>query len=144
MTDINIVALVGRLTRDADLKYSNSGLQIMSFSIAVNSAKKGSDGKYEDEASFFDCTLFGKYAEAVHKYMVKGKQVGVKGRLHQDRWKDKQSGDPRSKVAIIAESVELLGSSKESSGGASSGGNGGQSQSSGEYDQGDFPDDIPF
>lgn len=159
MADINTVVLVGRLTRDAQLKYTNNGLAITELSIAVNSQRKQGD-QWVDEANFFDVTAFGRQGEAIQRYLVKGKQVGVEGRLKQDRWQN-QEGQNRSKVTIVANNVMLLGDPRgdsrgERGGGASGsngfngGGAGGGSQSSGSggSDDGfggdDFPDGIPF
>jgi len=116
MKDVNIVVLVGRLTRDAELKYTNSGMAICRFSVAVNRSRKQGD-QWVEEASFFDVDYWGKGGEAVNQYLVKGKQVAVEGELRQDRWE--QDGQSRSKVIIAANNVQLLGSS--SGGGASSG-----------------------
>lgn len=105
MKDLNHVVLVGRLTRDAELKYIASGTAVGRFSLAVNATKKQGD-KYIDEASFFDCVLFGKIAESVDRYLVKGKQVAVEGELHQKRWE--QDGQSRSKVEVVVSNIQLL------------------------------------
>ena len=91
MKDLNHVVLVGRCTRDTTMKYTVGGMAIGSFSIAVNRSVKKGDG-WADEASFFDCVLYGKIAESVDRYLVKGKQVAVEGELHQKRWE--QSANP--------------------------------------------------
>ena len=70
MTDLNNVSLTGRLTREAELKYTNGGLAICSFSLAVNRRVKKGDN-WEEEASFFDVTLFGRSGEAVQRYLTK-------------------------------------------------------------------------
>ena len=113
MADINAVTLVGRLTRDAEMKYTSGGGCIANFSLAVNRRRKQGDG-WTDEASFIDCTLFGNQAEAVSRYLTKGKQVGVVGELRQERWE--KDGQKRSKVKIIADNVQLLGSASNGSG----------------------------
>jgi single-strand DNA-binding protein len=77
--------------------------------VAVNRSVKNGD-QWKEEASFFDVTYFGKRAEAVNQYLVKGKQVGIEGELRQERWNDKNTGQPRSKVGIVAANVQLLGS----------------------------------
>ena len=105
MSDLNHVVLVGRLTRDAELK-SGNGFMVSNFSIAVNRKKKQGD-EWIDEANFFDVALFGKQAESLHQYLVKGKQVGIDGELRQDRWQ--QDGQNRSKVFVVANSIQLLG-----------------------------------
>ena len=103
---INHVVLVGNLTRNAELKYTNSGMAISTFSLAVNQRRK-KDDQWVDEAHFFDIEYFGKAAEAVNQYLVKGKQVGVEGSLRQDRWE--KDGQARSKVKITASNLMLLG-----------------------------------
>lgn len=161
MADINHVTLVGRLTRDAELKYSNGGMAICEFSLAINARRKKGD-EWVDEANFFDVTLFGRQGEAIQRYLTKGKQVGVEGRLNQDRWQT-QDGQNRSKVNVIANNVMLLGGRD---GGGSGGGYGGgsfggsgsqggdthggspaggrQGGNNGGFGGDDFPDDIPF
>ena len=106
MADINHVVLVGRLTRNAELKYTNSGAAVSKFSIAINQRRK-KDDQWVDESHFFDITLWGKTAESLNQYLVKGKQVGIEGQLRQNRWE--QDGQPRSKVEIFATNVMLLG-----------------------------------
>jgi single-strand DNA-binding protein len=113
-----MVALIGRLTRDAELKYTANGTAVCKFSVAVNRKKKEGDN-WVDEASFFDVVLWGRQGEALNQYLVKGKQIGVNGELRQDR----DSGQGRSKVEIVADNIQLLG-----------GGNGnGESGSGGNY-----------
>ena len=107
MADINHVVLVGRLTRNAELKYTNNGAAVSKFSIAINQRRK-KDDQWVDEAHFFDIVLWGKSAESINQYLVKGKQVGVEGQLRQNRWE--QDGQARSKVEIFATNVMLLGS----------------------------------
>ena len=148
MADINHVVLVGRLTRDAQLKYSNSGLAITEFSIAVNAQRKQGD-QWVDEANFFDVTVFGRQGEAIQRYLVKGKQVGVDGRLKQDRWQN-QEGQNRSKVTVVANNVMLLGGGQGGSAptGPDDFGGAGQARGGGRESDGfggdDFPDGIPF
>ncbi|GHT52944.1 single-stranded DNA-binding protein [Spirochaetia bacterium] len=155
MADINHVVLVGRLTRDSELKYTANGQPVTKFSIAVNrSVKKGE--KWEEETSYFDIVLWGKRAESLNQYLIKGKQIGVDGELRQDRWE--QDGKNHSKVEVIASNINLLGggagagSSGESRGSfGASGGNSSNGQPFGppkdvppsDSDDG-FADDIPF
>ena len=109
MTDINRVFIVGRLTRDSDLKYTNSGTPVCKFSVACNRSVKHGD-KWQDEASFFDVTAWSKLGENLSKYLVKGKQVAVEGHLQQSRWE--KDGATHSKVEIVADSIQLLGGDK--------------------------------
>jgi len=106
MKDINSVVVVGRLTRDAELKYTPTGTAILDLSVAVNRSVKRGDG-WEDEVSFFDVVLFGKLAESIVQYCTKGQQIGIQGALRQERWE--KDGATRTKVKIIADTVRLLG-----------------------------------
>lgn len=106
MIDINQVTLIGRLTRDAELKYTNTGFAIGKLSLAVNYRIKKED-TWQDEVSFFNAVLFGKTAESIHQYLVKGKQIGIQGTLRQNRWE--QDGQPRSKVEVVINNIQLLG-----------------------------------
>jgi len=152
--DINSVVLVGRLTRDADLNYTNSGTPVSKFSLAVNRKKRSGDS-WIDEVSFFDIVLWGKLGESLQQYLLKGKQVCVQGELKQDRWE--KDGHARSKVGITATGVQLLGgnisgssgsqnSSSSFGGFAPSGSSGGNAFTKGQENQGsmEFDDDIPF
>ena len=94
--DLNVIALVGRLTRESELRYSSGGMAICSFSLAVNRRKRTADNKWEDEANFFNCTMFGKSAEGLNQYLEKGRQVSILGELRQSRWE--QDGDRKSVV----------------------------------------------
>lgn len=145
MGDINSVILIGRITRDAELRYTASGAALSNFSIAVNRRVKKGD-QWADEASFFELTLFGKTAENLNKYLLKGGQVAVQGSLKQDRWE--KDGQKHSKVGIFVENVQLLGGGKPSTQGQQS-----QPQSQrpatptqpgDEFDPGAYEDDIPF
>jgi len=109
--DLCKVMVIGRLIRDAELKTTQSGFAVSKFSIAVNYRKKNGD-RWEDEASFFDVSLLGKQAETLSQYLQKGKQVAIDGELRQERWQ--QEGQNRSKIVIIANSIQLLGSNGNS------------------------------
>lgn len=148
MADLNTVSIAGRLTRDSELKYSGGGLAILRCSLAVNSRRRDASGEWVDEANFFDFTLFGKQAEALQSYLLKGRPVAVSGELRQDRWESE--GQTRSRVYVLANNVMLLG--------GSGGGEGVPSRASGTESSGvqtkpatvsrsipdDFEDDIPF
>ncbi|MDR3191979.1 MAG: single-stranded DNA-binding protein [Treponema sp.] len=115
MADLNHVVLIGRLTRDAELKYTASGQAVCKFSIAVNRRRKNGD-QWEDEANFFDIVLWGRQGESLNQYLVKGKMIGIEGELRQDRWQ--QDGQNRSKVEIVANNIQLLGGSGSANSGA--------------------------
>jgi single-strand DNA-binding protein len=120
MIDINRVVLIGRLTRDAELKYTSGGQAVCKFSVAVNRRKKNGE-QWEDEANYFDVVLWGRQGENINQYLIKGKTVGIDGELRQDRWQ--QDGQNRSKFEIVAANVQLLGGNP---GGGASGGGGSQ------------------
>lgn len=111
---MNSAALIGRLTRDVENSMTTGGTAVAKFSIAVNRREKKGD-EWVDGASFFDCEYFGRGAEAVRQYLLKGKQVGVRGHLVQDRWQDKTTGNNRSKIKIVVEDLTLLGGGAEAS-----------------------------
>lgn len=161
-SDLNSVALVGRLTRDAELSYLPSGMAVAAMSVAVNRSRREND-QWIEEANFFDISYFGKSAEALKQYLTKGKQIAVQGALKQDRWE--KDGQKFSKVRIVANSVQLLGGRSDSNGSSysSSNGSGGYQQRSGytpvpknsmqaspnedtSFGGGndEFPEDIPF
>jgi len=106
--DTNSVVIIGRLTRDMELKYLNSGTAVGRFSIAVN--RLGGQGK-DNDVSFFDVVLWGKQAESLNPYLKKGTRVAVSGELRQSRWE--QDGQSRSKVEINAQRVQLLGGDRQ-------------------------------
>jgi len=106
MSDINQVVLVGRLTRDAELRYTNSGTAVGKMSLAVNRRRRSDSGSNE-ETSFFDVVLWGKTAESLNQYLQKGKQIAIQGELRQSRWE--QDGQSRSRVEVHAINVQLLG-----------------------------------
>jgi len=155
MADLNRVTLVGRLTRDAELKSIASGTTVCKISIAVNRAVKSGE-EWKEEASFFDVDLWGRRGEGLHQYLTKGKMIGVDGELRQERWQ--QDGQNRSKVSIFANNIQLLGGNPGASGGGGSGyasgsgaaasqnqGQGWQPPQGGQGPADDnFADDIPF
>lgn len=110
MADLSIAVLVGRLTRDSELKYTSGGSPICSFSVATSSRKKKGD-QWIDEASFWDVELWGKQGESLNQYLVKGKQVAIEGTMRQDRWE--KDGQPRMKVVVNAQTVQLLGGGQD-------------------------------
>lgn len=116
MTDLNKVILVGRITRDVNEKsfgYIGNGNARLNLLLAVNRSVKKEE-QWVDEASFFDVVVWGKYAENIKNLCIKGKQIVVSGSLKQDRWE--KDGQKFSKVYIVAESVQFVGSSKKAEG----------------------------
>lgn len=131
---VNHVVLIGRLTRNQELKYTNSGMAVGKFSLAVNRRKRQGD-QWTEEVNFFDITIFGKTAENLNQYLTKGKEIAVEGELRQNRWQD-DNGNNRSKVEVVGNNIQLLG------GGRKEGGDQGE-YTPDEVDSG-FDDSIPF
>lgn len=140
MADINRVTLVGRLTRDAELKYTPGGTAVCKFSVAVNRYRKSGEQRAE-ETSFLDVTVWGRTGEAVARYLTKGRQVAVDGELRQSRWE--QDGQPRSRIEIIAASVQLVGG-RGAEGAQDTPRRAGGHPDAWSGDEGEFTDDIPF
>lgn len=113
MASFNRVVIVGNLTRDVELRYIPSGTAVTDITLAVNERVKRND-QWIEEANFFDVTLWGRTAEVAGEYLSKGSSVLIEGRLKQEKWE--QDGQKRSKVKIIGERMQMLGS-KGSGGG---------------------------
>jgi single-strand DNA-binding protein len=135
--DMNKVFIIGRLVRDAELKYTANGQPVSKFSLAINEKKKEGDN-WVDDVSYVDITFWGKQAESLDQYLTKGKQIAVDGKLKQERWTDRDTGNNRSKIGIVAFNIQLLGSGKDSgeSNSGYSGENYGGGYSSGGYSGG--------
>ena len=110
MADLNKVMLIGRLTRDPQLKYLPNQTAVCEFGLAVGRKFKGSDGQMREDTTFIDCAVFAKGGEIFNQYMSKGKQVFIEGRLKFDSWEDKQGGGKRSKLSVVVEDFQFLDS----------------------------------
>ncbi|WKD00479.1 single-stranded DNA-binding protein [Borreliella americana] len=109
MADINSLVLSGRLTRDSELSYTESGMAVLRFSIANNRRMKKND-EWIDYPQYFDCVIFSKRAESLSDYLKKGKQVVVSGSLKYESWQDRNTGDKRSKVNIFVDNLQMFSS----------------------------------
>ncbi len=118
MSSFNKVILMGNLTRDPELRQTQSGTSVCRFSIAVNRSYNSQDGSLRDETCFVEIDCFGKSAENVAKYFSKGKPILVEGRLRQDTWEDKQTGQKRTKLMVVLERFEFIGSARDNGGSA--------------------------
>src|SRR2546427_13204604 len=105
--DINRVTIVGRLTRDPELAHLPSGTAVPKLGVAVNGRQKDEGGNWIDKPNFFDVKVFGNQADALNNHLAKGRRVGVDGRLDWSSW-EAQDGTKRSKVEIVAQSVQFL------------------------------------
>lgn len=113
----NKVILVGNLTRDIELRYSQSGMGIANTAIAT-SRKYTSNGEKKEEVCFVDITFFARSAEIANQYLRKGSKILVEGRLNFDQWVD-QNGQKRSKHSVVVETMQMLDSKGDNQGGGS-------------------------
>src|SRR5688572_16499334 len=125
MANFNKVYLIGNLTRDPELRVTPKGTAICQFGMAVNRQFKDESGAMRDDTTFVDIEAWGKQGETISKYCQKGRPLFVEGRLKLDQWEDKTSGQKRSKLKVVLEGFQFLGSGQRD--GAGGGG--------GEFDQ---------
>jgi len=153
---VNVVVLVGNLTRDPELRATGGGTSVCSLRVAVNDrVKDPTSGEWGDKPNYFDVDVFGAQGERCAQYLSKGRQIAVEGRLRWREW-ESQDGQKRSAVSVVANNVQFIG--PRESGGQGGGGHGAQSTRTGGdagFDKsgtppagGDFvesgDDDIPF
>ena len=151
MASYNRVILMGNLTRDPELRYTNNNMAICKFGLAVNRRfKDGQSGEWKEEPTFIDVTIFGARAEPFAKYHTKGKPAFIEGSLRMDTWEDKSGGGKRSKLYVVADTWEFVGGGGQRSEGGgyersgSAGGSMGGSMSQGEPADFQAADDTPF
>ena len=107
MQNINRVIVSGHLTRDPELRATQSGMQVLGFGLAVNDSRKNQQtGEWEDHPNFVDCVLFGTRAQSLSQIMRKGLKVAVEGKLRYSSW-EANDGSKRSKLEVVADNVEL-------------------------------------
>jgi single-strand DNA-binding protein len=140
--NFNKVILMGRLTRDPEVRFTGNNMAIAKIGLAMTRRWKGADGQIKEEPIFVDCDAFGKTAEAMGKYLSKGRPVFIEGHLRLDQWQDKTSGENRSKLKVVIDTFQFVDSKQGAGagGGASGGGDdmgGGGGGGSGGYDDGD-------
>lgn len=128
MANFNKVILAGNLTRDPELRFTQSGLAIAKFGLAVNRKTKE-----REETCFVDCTAFGRTAEAIEQYLKKGSPLHVEGRLSYSTWEDRNGGGKRSKLEVTVENFQFLGSKSQD------GGSQGRQEKQEAQDYGDIP-----
>ena len=121
MANYNKVILMGNLTRDPEVRYANSGTAIVKFGLAVNRRYQDADGNWQEEPTFIDITMFGKRGEAFSRFHQRGKAAFLEGSLRFDQWEDKQTGQKRSKLYVVADNWEFVGSGGRDGGGGSQG-----------------------
>jgi single-strand DNA-binding protein len=112
MASYNKVLLMGNLTRDPEVKYTPKGTAIANLGLAVNRVYTTEGGEQKEEVTFIDIEVWGRQAETAGQYLSKGRPVFVEGRLKLDSWEDKESGQKRNKLKVVAERVQFLGASR--------------------------------
>lgn len=127
MASFNKVILLGNLTRDPEVRYTPKGTAVTELGMAVNRVYTAENGEKREETTFVDVTLWGRTAEIAGEYLKKGRPVFIEGRLQLDTWDDKQSGQKRSKLKVVGEGLQLIGSRP----GGAGGGGGGDEEGSG-------------
>jgi single-strand DNA-binding protein len=163
MASYNRVILLGNVTRDIELRYTTGGMAVTDLGLAVNDRRKNQAGEWIEETTFVDVTLWGRTAEVAGEYLSKGSPVLVEGRLRLDTWE--QDGQKRSRLRVVGERMQMLGTRAAGSGsgassssgagnsGGSTGGGGRPARSDDEYSMSDHDtgggpphdeDDIPF
>jgi single-strand DNA-binding protein len=125
MPNLNKVMLMGNLTRDPEIKYTPKGTAIANFGMAINRNYSTEGGEKREEVTFIDIEAFGRTAEIIGEYFKKGRPIFIEGRLKLDTWDDKQTGQKKSKLRVVADSFEFLGSREGGPGGGGESGEGG-------------------
>jgi single-strand DNA-binding protein len=118
MASFNKVILLGNLTRDPEIRYTPKGSAVCDLGLAVNRQYTLENGEKREEVTYVDVVLWARLAEIAAEYLKKGRPVFIEGRLQLDTWDDKQSGQKRSKLRVIGENMQMLGSRQGSGGGA--------------------------
>jgi single-strand DNA-binding protein len=159
MPNLNKVMLMGNITRDPEVRFTPKGTAVTDLSLAVNRTYTTDDGKPREETTFVEVTYWGRQAEVIGEYMKKGRPIYVEGRLQLDTWEDKTTGQNRSRLKIIGEGFQFLGSRDDGGGGSRGHSSPSESRSSSRpepsgstpnagssdgYDRIEEEDDIPF
>ena len=113
MAAYNRVVLVGNITREIELRYTQSGTAVTDIGLAINERKKNPSGEWVDDPQFIDVTLWGRTAEVAAEYLGKGSPILIEGRLKLETWES--DGQKRSKLKVVGERMQMLGKPKTSS-----------------------------
>ncbi len=109
MAGFNRVILIGNLTRDPELRYTPQGTAVADLRLAVTTVRGRSGTERKEETLFIDCTVWDRQAETCSEYLAKGRPVLVEGRLIEDQWQDKETGERRSRIKVYVQNVQFLG-----------------------------------
>jgi single-strand DNA-binding protein len=123
---VNKVILVGNLGKDPEVKYTQGGMAVASFSLATTEKAKDKDGNWQDRTEWHNIKAFGRTAEVAGEYLKKGRTVYIEGRIHNDSWDDKETGQKKYRTEIIVNDLIMLGGGQREGG---EGGGGGYSAS---------------
>ena len=135
---INKVVVTGNLTRDAELRETQNGFQVLGFSVAVSDRKKNQlTGQWEDWTNFVDCAMFGNRAASVAGFLLKGTKVAIEGKLRWSQWQS-QDGSKRSKLEVVVDELEFMAPRRD--------GQATQQRAEPQPGQlaGYYPEDVPF
>ena len=143
MANFNKVMLMGNLTRDPEVRYTPSGMAVADLRLAVNRRYRSADGQEHEETCFVDCTAFGRTGENINKYCKKGNPLFVEGRLNFSSW-TAQDGTKRSKLKVVIDSFQFIGSAAGAGGQNSPRQQGSQDMPPQDENQAVGNDDIPF
>jgi single-strand DNA-binding protein len=113
MANLNKVMLIGNLTRDPELRVTPKGTSVAQFSLAVNRKWRDEAGRDMEEVTYVDVEAWGKHGENIAKYCTKGRPLFVEGRLRLDQWEDKTTKEKRSRMKIVVETFQFLGSGRD-------------------------------
>lgn len=133
MANLNKVMIIGNLTQDPDCRHTPSGKQIVTLRLATNRDTTDQQGNKQKETTFLDVTCYGKTGELAAQYLAKGRSVFIEGRLQMQQWQDKQTGNQRSKIIIVAENLQFLGGGQQQQ----------RQQGGNNYNRGAYPNDNP-
>jgi single-strand DNA-binding protein len=128
MANLNKVMLIGNLTRDPELRVTPKGTAICQFSLAVNRKFRDEAGADREEVTYVDIEAWGKSGENIAKYCTKGRPLFVEGRLRLDQWEDKTTKEKRSRMKVVCDNFQFLGSGRAEGGAPGGGGEGGGSE----------------
>ncbi|HKB56327.1 MAG TPA: single-stranded DNA-binding protein [Lacunisphaera sp.] len=149
MANLNKVMLIGNLTRDPELRVTPKGTAICQFSLAVNRKFRDESGADREEVTYVDIEAWGKSGENIAKYCTKGRPLFVEGRLRLDQWEDKTTKEKRSRMKVVCDNFQFLGSARDGGGAPAGGGEGGAAPRSAPKPaapaaQENLDEDVPF
>lgn len=139
-TDMNLIAIVGNLVQDAELKTVGNGFDICNMGVANNYIQRKNDS-YEQNVNFFDCRILGKQATALSQYLKKGTKVAITGKLRQERWE--KDGKKNSKVYVLVDEIQFVGGRPQQESGQGNYGSQNQQASAPQNSQGNRPNSFP-